>query len=165
MPPLWGATTSRQVTAASDALPSTSARQPSPIAVHTKHAAPISPQADFWRQVQVGDPLPFNIRDSGRMLLLATGQIIASDAQLPALRDRSALTDDSIAAPAVVESGDTRTTPGPVGRIDVRCRRRVARVRAPRDASSPGYQLVDTFLEHDLHVRIALETFNLPASA
>lgn len=57
----------------------------------------ISPQADLWRQVQVGAPLPFNIRDADRTLLLASGQIIASDAQLQALRDRGALTDDSAA--------------------------------------------------------------------
>lgn len=55
----------------------------------------IVPEADLWRRVQVGEPLPFNIRDVDRTLLLATGQLITSEAQLRALRDRGALTDDA----------------------------------------------------------------------
>ena len=55
----------------------------------------IAPDADLWRLVRVGEPLPFNIRDADRTLLLATGQLITSETQLRALRDRGALTDSA----------------------------------------------------------------------
>lgn len=71
-----------------------------------------SPHADLWRQVQVGHPLPFNIRDVDRTLLLATGQIIASEAQLQALLDRGALTDDSVAARQRVNQATPQQLPG-----------------------------------------------------
>ncbi|MEO8124356.1 MAG: hypothetical protein ABI633_09935, partial [Burkholderiales bacterium] len=72
----------------------------------------ISPPIDLWRQVQVGHPLPFNIRDADRTLLLATGQFIASEAQLQALRDRGALTDDSVAGRARVDLATPEQLPG-----------------------------------------------------
>lgn len=64
---------------------------------------PVSSHADLWRQVQVGRPLPFNIRDADRTLLLATGQVIASEAQIQALRQRGALTDDGVPVRTRVE--------------------------------------------------------------
>lgn len=71
-----------------------------------------SPQVDLWRQVQVGQPLPFNIRGADRTLLLATGKIIASEGQLQALRDRGALTDDGIALRARVDLATPEQLPG-----------------------------------------------------
>lgn len=71
----------------------------------------ITPHADLWRQVQVGEPLPFNIRAADRTLLLATGQIIASEAQLQALRDRGALTDDGVAARTRVDQARPEQLP------------------------------------------------------
>lgn len=44
-------------------------------------------------RIVLGDPLPFSVRDSERMLLLARGQIIADAAQLNALFQRGALVD------------------------------------------------------------------------
>ena len=44
-------------------------------------------------RVAVGLPLPFNVRDADRTLLLAKGQIIESDPQLEALFSRGALVD------------------------------------------------------------------------
>jgi HD-GYP domain-containing protein (c-di-GMP phosphodiesterase class II) len=64
----------------------------------------IAADADMWQQVQVGRPLPFNIRDADRTLLLATGQLITSEAQLQALRDRGALTDSASARARVDEA-------------------------------------------------------------
>lgn len=72
----------------------------------------LSPHADLWRQVQVGQPLPFNIRAADRTLLLATGQIIASEAQLQALRDRGALADDGVAARTRVDQATPEQLPG-----------------------------------------------------
>lgn len=72
----------------------------------------IFPHTDAWRRVQVGRPLPFNIRDADRTLLLAVGQIIASEAQLQALRSRGALTDDSVAARTRVDAATPEQLPG-----------------------------------------------------
>ena len=71
-----------------------------------------SPHADLWRDVQVGRPLPFHIRDADRTLLLASGQVIASDAQLQALRDRGAFTDDGASQRARVEAARPEQLPG-----------------------------------------------------
>ena len=71
-----------------------------------------SPHADLWRDVQVGHPLPFHIRDADRTLLLASGQVIASDAQLQALRDRGAFTDDGASQRARVEAARPEQLPG-----------------------------------------------------
>ncbi|MEY2891841.1 MAG: hypothetical protein RJA98_1749 [Pseudomonadota bacterium] len=52
------------------------------------------------QRVVVGAPLPFNIRDSDRTLLLARGQIVASVGQLEALLARGVLVDmDELMSP------------------------------------------------------------------
>jgi HD-GYP domain-containing protein (c-di-GMP phosphodiesterase class II) len=45
------------------------------------------------RQVAVGQPLPFGVRDEHGKLLLARGHVVADDAQLAALLDRGAYVD------------------------------------------------------------------------
>lgn len=45
------------------------------------------------RQVVVGQPLPFGVRDEHGQLLLAKGQVVADEAQLAALLDRGAYVD------------------------------------------------------------------------
>ena len=45
------------------------------------------------QRIAVGQPLPFNVRDDERALLLARGQVIESDEQLSALLERGALVD------------------------------------------------------------------------
>jgi HD-GYP domain-containing protein (c-di-GMP phosphodiesterase class II) len=45
------------------------------------------------RQLQVGLPLPFGVRDESGQLLLAQGQVIANDAQLAVLLDRGVYAD------------------------------------------------------------------------
>lgn len=44
-------------------------------------------------RIQVGTPLPFNVRNADRTLLLARGQTLESDEQLQALLERGALVD------------------------------------------------------------------------
>ncbi|WP_425260894.1 HD-GYP domain-containing protein [Rubrivivax sp. RP6-9] len=44
-------------------------------------------------RIRVGEPLPFNVRNADRTLLLARGQPVGSSAQLEALFDRGALVD------------------------------------------------------------------------
>ncbi len=44
-------------------------------------------------RVQLGAPLPFNVRDADRSLLLARGQLVSSREQLDALFERGALVD------------------------------------------------------------------------
>lgn len=45
------------------------------------------------QRMTVGQPLPFNVRDHDRSLLLARGRVIESEAQLEALLERGALVD------------------------------------------------------------------------
>lgn len=44
-------------------------------------------------RIRLGEPLPFNVRDLDRTLLLARGQLLRSQAQLDALMNRGALVD------------------------------------------------------------------------
>ncbi len=44
-------------------------------------------------RVRLGEPLPFNVRDNDRTLLLARGHLLRSQAQLDALMNRGALVD------------------------------------------------------------------------
>lgn len=52
-----------------------------------------SPLSLVKQRVELGLPLPFNIRDHDRTLLLARGQVVASTAQMEALFARGALVD------------------------------------------------------------------------
>lgn len=70
-----------------------------------------SAQADPWRDIQVGRPLPFHIRDADRTLLLASGQVIASESQLQALRARGAFADDGIAPRERVQAASPEQLP------------------------------------------------------
>ncbi|TDP13207.1 HD-GYP domain-containing protein (c-di-GMP phosphodiesterase class II) [Roseateles asaccharophilus] len=49
--------------------------------------------ASVKNRIVLGEPLPFSVRDAGRMLLLARGQVIADDAQLDELFQRGALVE------------------------------------------------------------------------
>ena len=52
-----------------------------------------APLSLVQQRIQVGVPLPFNIRDHDQTLLLAQGQLVTTDAQLGALLARGALVD------------------------------------------------------------------------
>ena len=52
-----------------------------------------SPLSQVQQRIDVGVPLPFNIRDHDQTLLLARGQRVQSAAQLQALLERGALVD------------------------------------------------------------------------
>ncbi|MES2717288.1 MAG: HD domain-containing phosphohydrolase [Pseudomonadota bacterium] len=59
-----------------------------------------SPLTLVQQRIQVGAPLPFNIRDHDQTLLLARGQRVQSAGQLQALLDRGALVDiDELLSP------------------------------------------------------------------
>jgi HD-GYP domain-containing protein (c-di-GMP phosphodiesterase class II) len=60
-----------------------------------------SPLATVRQRLQVGRPLPFNVRDADATLLLARGQIVGSGAQLEALFERGALVDMAELRPSV----------------------------------------------------------------
>ena len=57
------------------------------------------------RQVVVGQPLPFGVRDEHGKLLLARGQVVADEAQLAALLDRGAYVDAEEAKLALQGAG------------------------------------------------------------
>ncbi len=59
-----------------------------------------SPLSPAWLQVRIGQPMPFNVRDIERTLLLARGQTIGSRAQLLALQERGVLFDEDAAPSA-----------------------------------------------------------------
>ena len=52
-----------------------------------------SPLAAVKHRLQLGRPLPFNVRDNDKTLLLARGQLVGSHEQLEALFSRGALVD------------------------------------------------------------------------
>lgn len=54
---------------------------------------PYAALAVVRNRIAVGRPLPFNVRNADRTLLLARGQVVGSGAQLEALLDRGALVD------------------------------------------------------------------------
>ncbi|MDE2081262.1 MAG: hypothetical protein KGI90_07915 [Burkholderiales bacterium] len=54
---------------------------------------PFAQLSTVRHRVQLGSPLPFHVRDVNRQLLLARGQIVASQAQLEALCERGAVID------------------------------------------------------------------------
>ncbi|MFO1268190.1 MAG: hypothetical protein U1F67_16310 [Rubrivivax sp.] len=49
--------------------------------------------ATVRNRIRPGEPLPFDVRDADRTLLLARGQLLQSQAQLDALMNRGALVD------------------------------------------------------------------------
>ena len=53
----------------------------------------VLPLASVKDRIVLGQPLPFSVRDNGRMLLLAKGQIIHDDVQLEELFQRGALVE------------------------------------------------------------------------
>ena len=65
------------------------------------------PLSTVKQRITLGAPLPFNVRDADRTLLLARGQFIASQEQLEALLARGALVDlDELRRPGA-EASDT----------------------------------------------------------
>ena len=50
-----------------------------------------------WQHVRIGQPIPFNIRDAERTLLLARGQVIRDRWQLEALQERGVFFDNDAA--------------------------------------------------------------------
>lgn len=59
-------------------------------------------------RIVLGEPLPFSVRDSSRLLLLARGQIIMDEAQLDELFQRGALVEIEELAGAVVQQQPKR---------------------------------------------------------
>lgn len=53
----------------------------------------VCPLATVKNHIVLGQPLPFSVRDSNRLLLLARGQVIVDDAQLEELFQRGALVE------------------------------------------------------------------------
>lgn len=68
--------------------------------------------ASVKNRIVLGEPLPFSVRDAGRMLLLAQGQIIADEAQLDELFQRGALVEVEELARAMQQS-ERRTAAAP----------------------------------------------------
>lgn len=60
--------------------------------------------ASVKNRIVLGEPLPFSVRDAGRMLLLAQGQVIADEAQLDELFQRGALVEVEELARAMQQS-------------------------------------------------------------
>ena len=64
-----------------------------------------APLSSIQAQLQVGQPLPVNVRNSDGTLLLARGQVVASASQLRALMERGSLVDvreaQALQAPAL----------------------------------------------------------------
>jgi hypothetical protein len=54
---------------------------------------PYAELSQLQGRMRPGMPLPFNVRDADRTLLLARGQVVASEEQLEALVRRGALVD------------------------------------------------------------------------
>ncbi|MDE2566111.1 MAG: hypothetical protein KGL50_10000 [Burkholderiales bacterium] len=54
---------------------------------------PLADLSTVKHRVQLGSPLPFHVRDGHGKLLLARGQVVASEAQLQALCERGAVID------------------------------------------------------------------------
>jgi HD-GYP domain-containing protein (c-di-GMP phosphodiesterase class II) len=52
-----------------------------------------SPLATVKHRIQIGSPIPFNIRNADKTLLLARGKVIETEEQLEALFERGALVD------------------------------------------------------------------------
>jgi hypothetical protein len=67
-----------------------------------------SPLASLKHRVNVGIPLPFNVRDADETLMLARGKIVGNLAQLEALFERGALVDMAELLTPMVEVGTAR---------------------------------------------------------
>lgn len=61
----------------------------------------VCPLSTVKNRIVLGAPLPFSVRDAGRMLLLARGQVIADEEQLQALFKRGALVEIAELAEAI----------------------------------------------------------------
>jgi hypothetical protein len=64
-----------------------STRCPHPIVMQTTHLSVVR------HRIHVGEPLPFNVRNADKTLLLARGQVVQTPEQLEALFERGALVD------------------------------------------------------------------------
>jgi len=94
-------------------------------------------------RIVLGAPLPFSVRDAGRMLLLARGQVIADEPQLEELLQRGALVEVDELTEAVVQS-QPRSMPSTAQRLarltqDWEC----ASVAMQRALSAPPSQLAE----------------------
>jgi HD-GYP domain-containing protein (c-di-GMP phosphodiesterase class II) len=102
-------------------------------------------------RVQVGAPLPFNVRDSDRTLLLARGYIIASHEQLEALFARGVVVDlaELLTAREEIRKASREQLPG----LWSRCMNQVSQTlqqppqtgfaAALEDAASPVHDLIE----------------------
>ena len=102
-------------------------------------------------RIRIGVPLPFNVRDADRTLLLARGHVIASTGQLEALFLRGALVDMAeLRAPNELATQAPRSelprlwneTLDRIGRTLQDCRRETFR-GALEEASAPALALVE----------------------
>lgn len=84
----------------------------------------VCPLSTVKNRIVLGAPLPFSVRDAGRMLLLARGQVIADEEQLEALFKRGALVEIDELAGAIQPT--RRDTPA----------QRLARLSSEWDRSS-----------------------------
>lgn len=66
--------------------------------------------ASVKNRIVLGEPLPFSVRDAGRMLLLSRGQVIVDEAQLEELFQRGALVEIDELARAIQQPALRRTT-------------------------------------------------------
>jgi HD-GYP domain-containing protein (c-di-GMP phosphodiesterase class II) len=67
--------------------------------------------ASVKNRIVLGEPLPFSVRDAGRMLLLARGQVIADTEQLDELFQRGALVEIDELARAIQQPANQTAMP------------------------------------------------------
>jgi HD-GYP domain-containing protein (c-di-GMP phosphodiesterase class II) len=85
------------------------ARPMKPALVPPEIPMPFAELSVVQQRIQVGTPLPFNVRDADRSLLLARGQVVASTDQMTALFARGALVDMDELIPGDVAVFDAPT--------------------------------------------------------
>ncbi len=89
-----------------------------------------------WQQIRIGHPIPFNIRDAERTLLLARGQVISHRAQLLALQERGVWFDNG--AGDTQEARIRHAAPEELPALWGQCMDGVA--QALRDSSQPQFR-------------------------
>ena len=103
------------------------------------------------QRVMVGNPLPFNVRDADRSLLLARGQVVVDHAQMDALFERGALVDIE-----ELRAADGSIADAPRERLPALWRETMNEVgRALASPVSPGY--TDTLDEASAPVLALIE--------
>lgn len=96
----------------------------------------VCPLSSVKRHVVLGAPLPFSVRDAGRLLLLARGQVIVDEVQLESLFARGALVEVDEFAEAV-KPGRRDTPAQPLARLSIEWDQAHLDVREALAAPSP----------------------------